>query len=1032
MQLSDIISQLDTNVENGISTDQVRVRKQKYGQNILPDVEQRSTIQILFLQFKNLPILLLLSASILSYSIGRVPEAIAIFAVVFMTIGFGFFMEKSAERAISSLVSLRAPKAKVLRNAQEKEINAHDLVPGDIIEFEAGDKIPADCRLIEAFDLVADESPLTGESQGALKDSEAIAITTNTTTGSSDNAAKEEEVELAERKNLCYMGTLALEGRAKAVVVTTGRQTEIGKVGELLQGVTGGKTPLERKIEQLGKTLVIAVFAITGIYIGIGYLQGFDIGSIILSGIVLAIAAVPEGLPAVATITLAFGVKRMAKKHALVRRLASAETLGSVTVVCTDKTGTLTKNEPTLREIILWNGRDNGPNTNTGTSNNKSITDVLVTGEGFDPTKGAFYYHNSTAKTNITFSTHNTSVSSSQDSFSSSKVEEKEKDRLAANAIQNSDLLLFLKAGSLCNNAELLFDEESKDKDKKQTLRQIGADLGHWTIQGDTTEGALVVAAHKAGLEKQKLEEQYDRLWEDPFDSKTRRMVTVHRVNSDKDGSIDIISFIKGAPEAILPICNRVRENGRIVKLNSEKLKEIEVRIDGLTAKSYRLLLIAYKVLVDGQQKNGKQQDVENEDEYYLRNAAKDSIFLGIAAIYDPPRPEAKNAIKFMKEANTRVIIITGDHPATAKAVAAELEIGNSDNGGKNITVLSGSDLNKISVERLAETIDNVDVFARATPEHKLKIVEALQRKGHVVAMTGDGVNDAPALKQADIGVAMGKKGTDVAKESAELILLDDNFATITHAIDLGRLIYSNIKKFVRYLFSCNISEVMTMLVAIIFALPFPLLPLQLLWMNLTINTFPALALAVEKGKTNGKTNSHSNGSNEGTITSPFSSTYSSTSIKPPRKNEPMISKKEWLDISIQSGFMAAAAIGVFVWALSQQSEHEEFVAETMSFTTLSLVQAWHVLNYSSTLRSLFKRSKRTVDSANGINKPLIGAIALSLGLLLLVIYVNPLNEIFELHPLNLYEWGIVSLASILSVIAISVSMRTFKRVATK
>ena len=371
MQLSDIISQLDTNVENGISTDQVRVRKQKYGQNILPDVEQRSTIQILFLQFKNLPILLLLSASILSYSIGRVPEAIAIFAVVFMTIGFGFFMEKSAERAISSLVSLRAPKAKVLRNAQEKEINAHDLVPGDIIEFEAGDKIPADCRLIEAFDLVADESPLTGESQGALKDSEAIAITTNTTTGSSDNAAKEEEVELAERKNLCYMGTLALEGRAKAVVVTTGRQTEIGKVGELLQGVTGGKTPLERKIEQLGKTLVIAVFAITGIYIGIGYLQGFDIGSIILSGIVLAIAAVPEGLPAVATITLAFGVKRMAKKHALVRRLASAETLGSVTVVCTDKTGTLTKNEPTLREIILWNGRDNGPNTNTGTSNNK-------------------------------------------------------------------------------------------------------------------------------------------------------------------------------------------------------------------------------------------------------------------------------------------------------------------------------------------------------------------------------------------------------------------------------------------------------------------------------------------------------------------------------------------------------------------------------------------------------------------------------------------------------------------------------------
>ena len=374
-----------------------------------------------------------------------------------------------------------------------------------------------------------------------------------------------------------------------------------------------------------------------------------------------------------------------------------------------------------------------------------------------------------------------------------------------------------------------------------------------------------------------------------------------------------------------------------------------------------------------------------------------------------------------MKDANTRVIIITGDHPTTARAVAAELEIGNSDNGGNTITVLNGSDLGKLSVERLAETIDNVDVFARATPEHKLKIVEALQRKGHVVAMTGDGVNDAPALKQADIGVAMGKKGTDVAKESAELILLDDNFATLTHAVDLGRLIYSNIKKFVRYLFSCNISEVMTMMVAIIFALPFPLLPLQLLWMNLIINTFPALALAVEKGKTNGNTSSHNSSSKEGSFSSSLSSPSSSLaskSVRPPRKNEPMISKKEWLDISIQSGFMAAAAIGVFVWALSQQSEHEEFVAETMSFTTLSLAQAWHVLNYSSTLRSIFKRSKR---SAGDINKPLIGAIALSLGLLLLVIYVDPLNEIFELHPLNLYEWGIVSLASILSVIAISI-----------
>ncbi|MGH9975267.1 MAG: HAD-IC family P-type ATPase, partial [Nitrososphaeraceae archaeon] len=457
------------------------------------------------------------------------------------------------------------------------------------------------------------------------------------------------------------------------------------------------------------------------------------------------------------------------------------------------------------------------------------------------------------------------------------------------------------------------------------------------------------------------------------------------------------------------------------------------------------VLLIAYKVIVDGQEnrQTKKEEEVlvrgeqngekEKENEYYLNNAAKDCIFLGIAGIYDPPRPEAKDAIKFMKNANIRVIVITGDHPSTAGAVAAELEIGHSNSSGTShvesmTTVLSGSDLAKMSVERLAETIDNVDVFARATPEHKLKIVEALQRKGHVVAMTGDGVNDAPALKQAEIGVAMGRKGTDVAKESAELILLDDNFATITHAVDLGRLIYSNIKKFVRYLFSCNISEVMTMLIAIIFALPFPLLPLQLLWMNLTINTFPALALAVEKGKTDGNISSRSNSGRD----TPRSSPTSSLSIGPPRKNDPMISKKEWLDLSIQSAFMAAAAIGVFVWTLSQESEEGEFVAETMSFTTLSLAQAWHVLNYSSTLKIVIKRFKKTTGSSDEINKPLIGAIALSLGLLLLVIYVNPLNEIFELHPLNLHEWGIVSLASVLSVIAISVSMYIFRRTTTK
>jgi P-type Ca2+ transporter type 2C len=905
----DVVSRLKTDLDKGLTTQEVRARRQKYGHNVIPNVEQRSTAQILFLQFKNLPIILLLTASLLSYFLGRTLEAIAIFAVVFMTVGFGFFMERSAERAISSLVTLRAPKAKVLRDNREFEINAHDLVPGDIVEFESGDKVPADCRIVESFDLVIDESPLTGESHGVRKE---------------DDVVIEQPAELADRKNMCYMGTLVLEGRAKSIVATIGKETEIGKIGELLQGVTEGKTPLERKIEQLGKTLVIAVFAITGLYIALGYVQGFNIGGIILSGVVLAIAAVPEGLPAVATITLAIGVKRMAKKRALIRRLASAETLGSVTVICTDKTGTLTKNEPTLREIVLG---DNNI--------------ISVTGEGFDPTGGKL--------------------------FSDSREIE-----LNNNNSKDNDLALMLKAGVLCNNSELSFGEKNQ-----------------LNIQGDTTEVALVVAAAKGNIEKKLLEEEYDRLWEDPFDPKTRRMTTIHKT---KDGKV--YAFIKGSPESVLSICSKVRENGNVVNLDTDKIENIHTRIEEMTTKSYRLLSIAYKEL------SGEEKQEDN----YQHAVTENAILLGITGIYDPPRAEAKEAIQFMREAKTRVILITGDHPITAKAVAKELKLGydehsssnvndNLNDNNNNVKVITGGELEKMSVEKLAENIDEINVFARATPEHKLKIVEALQRKGHIVAMTGDGVNDAPALKQADIGVAMGKKGTDVAKESAELILLDDNFATITHAVELGRLIFANIKKFVQYLFSCNISEVMTMLVAIIMALPFPLLPLQLLWMNLTINTFPALALAVEKGDKKTKL------------------------LRPPAKNKPMISRREWIDICIQSSFMTAAAIAVFLWALSVDEEHS--VAQTMAFSTLSLAQTWHVLNYSSTLR-------RILDKSSTVNKPLLGAIVLSLALLVIAIYVEPLHIVFELHPLNSMEWGIASMASIIAIVATSFTKRIF------
>ena len=884
LAVSDVASTLATDVEKGLSSHEVRTRQHKYGRNVIPDIEQRSTPQILLIQFKNLPIILLLIASALSYSLGRTLESIAIFAVVFMTVGFGFFMEQSAERAVRSLVTLRAPKAKVLRNGHETEIDAHGLVPGDIIEFEAGDKVPADCRLVESFDLVIDESPLTGESHGVRKDSRIVLG----------------NVSLADRKNMGYTGTLVLEGRGKGIVVSIGTQTELGKIGELLQGVSEGKTPLEQKIERLGRTLVIAVFAITGLYITIGYFQGFYIERIFLSGIVLAIAAVPEGLPAVATITLAIGVKRMARKHALIRRLAAAETLGSVTVICTDKTGTLTKNEPTLREIRLGNRI------------------VRVTGEGFNPL-GNFYEGGN-----------------------------------QIDHTKDADLLLLLKAGALCNNAELSFDGKQ------------------WVMHGDTTEGALVVSAYKAGIDKRVLEDEYERIWEDPFDPATRRMTTVHRTPSGK-----ILAFIKGAPESVLPICSKMTENGNLVELDFDRRKSAQQSAQEITESGYRLLMIGYK-------------ELNKELDDYHSAIVQDVILVGIIGIYDPPRPEVKDAIEFMKQAKVKVVMITGDHPITAKGVARELKM--YDNG---VDVLTGSDLEKMPVEKLAEDIEKIDVFARVTPEHKLKIVEAFQRKGHIVAMTGDGVNDAPALKQAEIGVAMGKRGTDVAKESAELILLDDNFATITHAIEEGRLIFANIKKFIKYLFSCNISEVMTMLVAIIVALPFPLLPLQLLWMNLTINTFPALALAAEKAD------------KESILT------------RPPRKHEPIIFKKEWFDLCVQATLMTTVTIVVFIWALWKYDEYS--TAQTLAFATLSLAQTWHALNYSSTL-------KRILGITNTINKPLVGAIVLSLGLLFMAIYVKPLGDALELHPLGLEDWGIAFIVSVISIIATNITMRLFRK----
>lgn len=898
----DALILLDSNAKSGLSKHDVFERHRLYGKNILPEIERRSKFNILFSQFKNLPVFFLLIATMLSFFLGRNLEALSIIVVIFMTACIGFIMENSSENAIKSLSQLRKPKSKVLRNGRELEINSYELVQGDIIEFEAGDRVSADCRLLESFGLILDESPLTGESVGVLKDSNIICP---------------KETEIFERVNMCFMGTMVQEGRGKAVVTNIGKETEIGKIGILLEGIPNRKTHFERKIEKLVKRLVIAILFLTFVYIFIGLFQHFSINDLFLTGIVLAIAAVPEGLPAIATITLALGVKKMATNNALVRKIASAETLGSVNVICTDKTGTLTINEPTVKKIIL--GDD---------------TVLNISGIGFNPS-GIIYKKNNLTKKEIIF-TH---------------IEE----------FEDINQSLIFQTMTLCNNAELYFENEN------------------WKINGDTTEGSLLVASKKIGIEKHILEEEFPRIWEIPFDTKTRRMITIHK---KKDNTNFIC--VKGAPEEVIPLCSKMMKKNDVIVIDDEKRDEINKKINLFTSEGYRTLLIAYLEIEDNL--------VDfNEISQYINNNGV--IFLGLVCLHDPVRPGIINAIKFIKNSKIRMIMITGDHPLTAKAIAKELGIWNNNNQNDNYLMITGKELEKLSISKLAEKVESISVFARTNPEYKLKIVKALQNKGNIVAMTGDGLNDSPALKQADIGVAMGVKGTDVAKESAELILLDDNFNTITQAIEIGRLILFNIKKFTMYLLSCNISEIMIMLFAIILGLTFPLLPLQLLLMNMVTDTFPALALAAEKGNTK-------------QLMSKITS-----------KKESLISRKEWISIASQSLCMTLVTIFLFLWAINFDKVD---VAQTLVFATIGVTQIFHVLNYSSLPRNILKSNFRS-------NKYMVLATVLSMLIIIFAVHMDPLNRIFELKKLGLSEWSIVFLISSISVFGTNLIKRIFE-----
>ena len=812
--------------ENGLTSAEVADRMTHYGPNQLTEAPRPGFAQLLFQQFNNFIVILLIIASIVSALLGEWVDASAIMAIVILNAILGIIQEQRAEEALAALKKLAAPEARVLRDGHNVLVSSNDLVPGDIVFLEAGNHVPADMRLLEAVNLQVDEAALTGESQAAQK-----------------NAAMklEKNIPLGDRKNTAFMGTTVTYGRGRGVVIGTGMRSQLGLIARMLEGVDQEETPLQKRLDQLGKTLGIGALAICGLVFIVAVWRGTDLTILTAPGggllaylsaakkqivdmfmlaVGLAIAAVPEGLPAVVTITLALGMREMIHRHALIRRLSSVETLGSATVICSDKTGTLTQNEMTVTRVWV-DGQF-----------------VNVTGSGYSR-DGEFQVGGKT---------------------------------IERSKYPGIGTALWL--GALNNDAQ---------------LEAVEGDDQSYRIIGDPTEGALLIAAAKANTYHAELNEAYPRLDEVPFDSERKRMVTIHDiwkpnpkdVSPFKDSKLtgwDVIA-VKGAPDMILDLCcfsQTLDDNTR--EMDDAIRQRIRDANDAMTQDALRVLGLAYRVV----------KEAPKAESVAVGELEKDLVFVGLVGMIDPPREEVKSAIEKAAQAGIRTVMITGDYPNTARAVAQE--IGLLQPGHE---ILTGTDLDRMSDDILKNEIEKVDVFARVSPEHKLRIVDALQANGEVVAMTGDGVNDAPAIKRANIGVAMGITGTDVAKETADMVLTDDNYVSIVSAVEQGRIIYNNIRKFVFFLLSSNVAEIMVIFLATLAGLPSPLTVIQLLWLNLITDGAPALAMAMEKGDPD-------------------------IMVRPPRpKNEPIINKSMRVGIIIQTITQTGAVLTAFALGLS-------------------------------------------------------------------------------------------------------------------
>ncbi|MFH1337699.1 MAG: calcium-translocating P-type ATPase, SERCA-type [Nanoarchaeota archaeon] len=871
---------------SGLSEKEVQRRLTEYGENLIKEEKKTNKLKIFINQFTSLLVIILITAAIVSALLLNSPiDAAVIMIIVILNGIFGFIQEYRAEKAIEALKKLASPEAIVVRGGKRKTVKSKELVPGDIVLLYEGTKIPADMRILEVTTLKLDESSLTGESVPVNKDTTPV-----------------KNAQIADRENMAYMGTMVTYGRGMGVVTETGMKTEMGKIARMIEDVKEEETPLQKRLGVFGKNLgfmimgicalvVIIMLLKSGVLLGTGNMQSAIIDSVIL-GIALAVAAIPEGLPAVVTITLALSLQRLSKKNAIIRKLSTVETLGSTTIICSDKTGTLTRNEMTVRKIFI----------------NGKIIDV--TGKGYVP-EGNFLYEGE-------------------------KID----------PLKDSDLSLLLTTGVLCNNASLSQNN---------------------SIVGDPTEGALLIAAAKI-LNLNKIKKEYEFKEEFPFSSERKRMSVIYRNNNGMQ------SFVKGAPEIILDRCTHILKNGQSVAISKEDKKKILYINRNLSKDALRVLGIAFK----------KVKKIEEKE------AENGLTFIGMIGMMDPPRKHVREDIATCKKAGIKIVMITGDHRDTAIAIAKEINM--FEEGQKSLT---GAELDKMSEKEFSRIVENITVYARVNPEHKMKIVTALQKKGHIVAMTGDGVNDAPALKKADIGVSMGINGTDVAKEASDMILSDDNFTSIVSAVKMGRATYDNIKKFIQYLLSSNLGEVLVILLALLIgfsdpvtgAILIPVTAIQLLWINLLTDGLPALALGVD----------------------PPSNNIMERSPRNPKEN--ILNRDMLSDIIFVGIIIAIGTLFVFSIMLSKGA----IIATTSAFTTLVIFEMVRV----QTVRIKFGMSIFS-------NNKLILAMSASIMLQLAVVYIPFLQTFFKTAPLGLNEWALILGVSFIVLILVEIKRRVW------